>query len=87
LGFYHTPTRNHCASLIQALEKVQIPEVRQSLIQAGLKQAQKFSWETMAEMIANLCVKTVSELPKKPIKTDLNSLIWQEFRKLQTDQQ
>jgi glycosyltransferase involved in cell wall biosynthesis len=31
--------------MIQALEQVQIPEIRQKLIQLGLEQSKKFSWK------------------------------------------
>ncbi len=83
--------------MIQSLEKVQVAEVRQKLIQAGLKQAKKFSWDKMAEDIANICLKTVQEVKSKQLEISQFSLLWQDFRqeqiklensrKVQADQQ
>jgi glycosyltransferase involved in cell wall biosynthesis len=53
--------------MINALCKVQNIEVRQSLLQKGLIQAQKFSWETMAQQVQQSFAfaqqKNVSPLP------------------------
>jgi glycosyltransferase involved in cell wall biosynthesis len=54
--------------LTEALCEVQKPKVRQTLIAAGLQQAQKFSWSKMAQ--------TVSEAL---IKASLSHLSWKEI--------
>lgn len=46
------------SELTQALEDVQKIEVRQSLVQAGLTQAQKFSWSKMAEIVSFALIKS-----------------------------
>ncbi|NET88389.1 MAG: glycosyltransferase [Kamptonema sp. SIO1D9] len=43
--------------LANALCDLQKPEVRNSLVAAGLKQAKKFSWETMAEKVSAALIK------------------------------
>ncbi len=73
--------------MLQALEQVQIPEIRQKLIQSGLEQSKRFSWKKMAEEIAHLCLETI-EIQKqrqrqKDIKSNISSLLWQELRKEQ----
>jgi glycosyltransferase involved in cell wall biosynthesis len=42
---------NDVASMTDALNCVQQPEVRNTLIEAGLKQVKKFSWKKMADII------------------------------------
>ncbi|MBD2344442.1 class I SAM-dependent methyltransferase [Anabaena subtropica] len=44
--------------LANALCEVQKPVIRQSLITAGLAQAQKFSWSTMAEIVSSTLINT-----------------------------
>ncbi|ABA19975.1 Glycosyl transferase, group 1 [Trichormus variabilis ATCC 29413] len=44
--------------LANALCEVQKPAIRQSLITAGLAQAQKFSWSTMAEIVSSTLINT-----------------------------
>ncbi len=73
--------------MIAALQQVQIPEVRQKMIEAGLKQAQKFSWSKMANAIAELCLETIQEFKDNPHKNAQAHLIWQEFRRSQIEQQ
>ena len=67
--------------LVDALSKVQIPEVRQSLIERGLEQVKQFSWAKMAETIVNVFMTTAEQL--KDEKATQAPLIWQEFRKMQ----
>ena len=69
--------------MIQALEQVQIPEIRQKLIQLGLEQSKKFSWKTMAEKIANDCLETIENQRNQRIKNNVSILLWQELRKEQ----
>ena len=69
--------------MIQALEQVQIPEIRQKLIQLGLEQSKKFSWKTMAEKIANACLETIENQRNQRIKNNVSILLWQELRKEQ----
>ena len=69
--------------MIQALEQVQIPEIRQKLIQLGLEPSKKFSWKTMAEKIANACLETIENQRNQRIKNNVSILLWQELRKEQ----
>lgn len=69
--------------MIQALEQVQIPEIRQKLIQLGLEQSKKFSWKTMAEEIANACLEIIENQRNQRIKNNVSILLWQELRKEQ----
>jgi glycosyltransferase involved in cell wall biosynthesis len=69
--------------MIQALEQVQRVEIRQKLIQLGLKQSKQFSWKKMAEEIAHLCLETIETQRQKDIKSNISTLLWQELRKEQ----
>ncbi|MEY3868066.1 MAG: hypothetical protein RLZZ338_1957 [Cyanobacteriota bacterium] len=54
--------------LTEALCDVQKPKVRQTLIAAGLQQAQKFSWSKMAQTVSEALIKTsLSHLNLKEI--------------------
>ena len=53
--------------LINKLLDVQQPEVRQSLIAAGLEQAKKFSWSSMAEQVSTALLEAVDLPPKKSL--------------------
>jgi glycosyltransferase involved in cell wall biosynthesis len=66
--------------MIQALEHVHTLEIRQRLIQAGLNQAKKFSWEIMADEIANYCRKVAQDLTDQKVINARCSQLWQEFR-------
>jgi hypothetical protein len=44
--------------MANALCEVQKPDVRQSLIAAGLEQAQKFSWTKMAQIVSSTLIQT-----------------------------
>lgn len=63
------------------LRQVQEIEVRQRLIEDGLRQAQIFSWAKMAEIVANVLIQTAKhqKLEKQPQPAP----IWSEFRKMQ----
>jgi glycosyltransferase involved in cell wall biosynthesis len=71
--------------MVEALGKVQIPEVRKLLIEQGLEQSKKFSWEKMADTIANCIQKTAKHL-KQERQTSSTS-IWEEFRTIQSQYQ
>lgn len=58
--------------LINKLLDVQQLEVRQSLIAAGLKQAKKFSWSSMAKQVSTALLKAVSLPPKKFIDAPIS---------------
>jgi glycosyltransferase involved in cell wall biosynthesis len=49
---------DHADQLADALCEVQKPIVRSTLIAAGLKQAQQFSWTTMAETVSSVLVES-----------------------------
>lgn len=71
------------AEMIQAIEQIQIPIVRQKLIQTGLKQAQKFSWNMMADQIYLTFIDMIQSLNTEKISRTRFSLLWQELRKEQ----
>ena len=71
------------SKMIQALEQVQIVEIRKKLIEAGLKQSKKFSWKKMAKEISNLFLETIEVKRNQDIKSSISSLLWQELRKEQ----
>jgi len=71
------------AEMLQALEQVQIPEIRQKLIQLGLKQSKQFSWKKMAEEIATLFLDTIEIQRNQEIKNSISTVLWQELRKEQ----
>ena len=50
--------------MTNALCDVQKPSLRRNLIQAGLQQSQKFSWDQMADIVSNILVnQTLESLP------------------------
>ena len=50
--------------MTNALCDVQKPSLRRNLIQAGLQQSQKFSWDQMADIVSNVLVnQTLESLP------------------------
>jgi len=69
--------------MIQALEQIQIVEIRQKLIEEGLKQANKFSWNKMANEIIQLFLNTIEDLRHKRTINNNSNLLWQELRKEQ----
>ncbi len=71
--------------LVEALEKVQVPEVRQALVAAGLAQAQQFSWQKMAASVADVLAQVCHEVEQQIMPQP--SVIWSELRKLQTELQ
>ncbi len=71
--------------MLQALEQVQIREIRQKLIQSGLKQAKKFSWEKMATQITNLCLNTIENQYRQKTINNSSTFLWQELRKEQVN--
>ncbi|MCW5314786.1 glycosyltransferase [Nostoc sp. KVJ3] len=71
--------------LVSALSKVQHPDIRSSLVSAGLEQAKKFSWSKMAETVAEVLMQTAQNIQKQNISA-IPSL-WEEFRSLQAQLQ
>lgn len=69
--------------MLQALEHVQRIEIRQRLIEEGLKQANKFSWNKMANEIIQLFLNTIEDLRQKRTINNNSNLLWQELRKEQ----
>lgn len=62
--------------LVEALCDVQKPEVRQSLITAGLEQAKKFSWSKMAEQVSYALI----DATLAPLKLrEINLIIFPEW--------
>ena len=67
--------------MADALCEIQKPSVRRNLIQAGLQQAQKFSWATMAEIVKEALLNVILS----PLRlTDINYLIFPDW---QTDEE
>lgn len=60
------------AELKQALMEVQKPEIRQSLIAAGLEQAKKFSWSEMAAKVSSVLIAATQLPVKKSVATPLS---------------
>ncbi|MGI0483728.1 glycosyltransferase family 4 protein, partial [Geminocystis sp. CENA526] len=67
--------------MANALCDVQKPTLRHNLIQAGLQQAQKFSWATMAEIVKEALFNAISPQIKL---TDTNYLVFPDW---QTDEE
>jgi glycosyltransferase involved in cell wall biosynthesis len=51
---------NDVAGMVDALRQVLNSEIRQRLVQAGLKQCRQFSWSTMAEKVQNVLLKVAN---------------------------
>lgn len=71
--------------MVNALRKVQIPEIRQELIKQGLEQVKQFSWIEMAEIISDVFTTTAEKIQEE--KSTRVPLIWQDFRKMQAQLQ
>ena len=68
--------------MIQAIKKIQIPEIRQQLIDKGLEKYQQFSWQQNSEKIYQIILKTITEVQENP-----SGQVWLELRKLQEERQ
>lgn len=68
--------------MIQAIKKIQIPEIRQQLIDKGLEKYQQFSWQQNSEKISQIILKTITEVQENP-----SGKVWVELRKLQEERQ
>ncbi|NJR21009.1 MAG: glycosyltransferase [Richelia sp. CSU_2_1] len=55
---------NNIKSLVNALLDVQKPDVRNSLIAAGLGQSRKFSWSKMAKTVSAALIKACGDRPQ-----------------------
>ncbi len=69
--------------LVTALSKVQHPDTRSSLVNAGLEQAKKFSWSKMAEIVADVLMQTAQNIQKQNISVVPS--LWEDFRSLQAE--
>ncbi|MFB2970925.1 glycosyltransferase family 4 protein [Aerosakkonema sp. BLCC-F183] len=59
--------------LTKALSEVQKPDVRQSLISAGLRQSQKFSWSKMADLVSSALLEAVASIENaKKVSAELS---------------
>jgi hypothetical protein len=68
--------------MIQAIKKIQIPEIRQQLIDKGLERYQQFSWQQNSEKISQIILKSITEVQENPF-----GQVWVELRKLQEERQ
>jgi L-lactate utilization protein LutC len=68
--------------MIQAIKKIQIPEIRQQLIDKGLERYQQFSWQQNSEKISQIILKNIDEVKENP-----SGKVWLELRKLQEEKQ
>lgn len=68
--------------MIQAIKKIQIPEIRQQLIDKGLEKYQQFSWQQNSEKISQIILRTITEVKENP-----SGQVWVELRKLQEERQ
>ncbi len=76
--------------LVDALSVVQQPDVRQALIEKGLNQAKRFTWERSAEIVAHVLRQTAETLhaPRKTVQPpSLQAAFWGYFRTLQREYQ
>jgi glycosyltransferase involved in cell wall biosynthesis len=48
--------------MLDAIQKMRQPEIRQGLIQMGFRQVQRFSWERMAETVKSVLLKVQGEI-------------------------
>jgi glycosyltransferase involved in cell wall biosynthesis len=71
--------------LVDALSKVQNPEFRQTLIERGFERVKQFSWKQMAEIVADVLMRTANEVSGREVTQ--TSLVWPEFRKMQAQLQ
>ncbi|MCT7982337.1 glycosyltransferase [Laspinema sp. A4] len=58
---------NDIFGLVNAMQEIQKPEVRNSWIAAGLQRQQKFSWEKMAEIVRSTLLATAQNPRKEAI--------------------
>lgn len=82
-AIYVSPHR--VEEMMQALQDVRKPEIRERLIAKGLEQVQHFSWSKMAEIVKGVLLEAAEKL-KQGSLTQV-SPIWKEFRKLQAHSQ
>jgi hypothetical protein len=68
--------------MIQAIKKIQIPEIRQQLIDKGLERYKQFSWRQNSEKISQIILITIDEVKENP-----SGKVWLELRKLQEEKQ
>jgi L-lactate utilization protein LutC len=68
--------------MIQAIKKIQIPEIRQQLIDKGLERYKQFSWQQNSEKIYQIILKNITEVQENP-----SGQVWVELRKLQEERQ
>ncbi|MBE9204221.1 glycosyltransferase, partial [Synechocystis salina LEGE 06099] len=71
--------------MIEALEKIQKQEIRNELIAKGKEKAKKFSWETTATKISQICLETIEDHKNRPQKQNFTAL-WQDFRQCQVEE-
>jgi glycosyltransferase involved in cell wall biosynthesis len=71
--------------MLIALEKVQMPDIRDKLIKAGKERVKQFSWSTMADTIAEVLTETAREHQLHTITS--NDLLWRKLRKEQKQKQ
>jgi glycosyltransferase involved in cell wall biosynthesis len=74
------------SELVTALEKVQQPEIRSSLITAGLARAKHFSWTKMADTIARVLIDTHLDIQTGKLQPS-TKLSWAQFRQAQSQHQ
>jgi hypothetical protein len=71
--------------MLIALEKVQMPDIRDQLIKAGKERLKNFSWSTMADTIAKVLTETAKKYQLQ--KNTKNDLLWLKFREQQKQKQ
>jgi FkbM family methyltransferase len=64
------------SELVNALQEVQKPELRNQLISAGLEQAKKFSWSKMAEIVREALLQATNQA-----SSDSGTLVKKEIEK------
>jgi glycosyltransferase involved in cell wall biosynthesis len=71
--------------MLIALEKVQMPDIRDQLIKAGKERVKQFSWSTMADTIAKVLTEAAKEHQLQ--RNTKNDLLWLKLREQQKQKQ
>lgn len=73
--------------MLKALIDIQVKEIRNNLIELGFQQCRKFSWTTMASIIADVLIETKDQAleTKKTSEIFKKELIWHNLRQIQAE--
>ncbi|MCT7987727.1 glycosyltransferase [Laspinema olomoucense] len=63
---------NDIDGLVNAMQEIQKPQVRNPLIAAGFQRTNQFSWAKMAEIVSSTLIATAQNPPKRAIATPIS---------------